>query len=172
MQNTQIINFTLVYNKHKKALYHYVLKITGARMKAEDIVHDVFIKLFDNHSSIIDVTKIEFWIFKTARNLSLDYLRQIKRNNFRDVDISNAEVVSEDLSQTFERNETKEIIMNELNNMNPEQSEVFLLKEYSGMSYREIAGLMEISEELVKSRLYKVREKLKTAILKLNRGEL
>jgi len=62
--------------------------------------------------------------------------------------------------------------MNELNNMNPEQSEVFLLKEYSGMSYRQIAELMEISEELVKSRLYKVREKLKTVILNLNRGEL
>lgn len=172
MQNTEIINFTLVYNKHKKALYHYVLKITKSEMKAEDIVHDVFIKLFDNLSSIIDTTKIEFWIFKTARNLSLDHLRQVKRNNLRDVDIADCVIATEDLSYTIEKNETKEIIMNELNNMNPEQSEVFLLKEYSGMSYREIAGLMEISEELVKSRLYKVREKLKTAILNLNRGEL
>jgi len=172
MQNTEILDFTLVYNKHKKALYLYILKITKSQMRAEDIVHDVFIKLFDNLTSIIDLTKVEFWLFKTARNLSLDHLRKTKRNNFRDVDITTCEVVSEDLSQTFERNEIKEIIMNELNSMNPEQSEVFLLKEYSGMSYREIADLMDISEELVKSRLYKVREKLKTAILNLNRGEL
>lgn len=172
MQNTQIIDFTLVYNKHKKALYHYVLKITKSQMKAEDIVHDVFIKLWDNLSSIIDVNKIEFWIFKTARNLSLDHLRQTKRNNLRDVDITDCTVLGEDPSYTYEKNETKEIIMSTLNKMNSEQSEVFLLKEYSGMSYREIAELMEISEELVKSRLYKVREKLKTAILNLNRGEL
>ncbi|NCQ19076.1 MAG: RNA polymerase sigma factor [Ignavibacteria bacterium] len=172
MQNTQIIDFTLVYNKHKKALYHYVLKITKSQMKAEDIVHDVFIKLFDNLSSIVDTNKIEFWVFKTARNLSLDHLRQIKRNNLRDVDIADCVNVAEDFAYTFEKNEIKEIIMNELNNMNPEQSEVFLLKEYSGMSYRQIAELMEISEELVKSRLYKVREKLKTVILNLNRGEL
>ncbi len=172
MQNNEIIDFTLVYNKHKKALSLYVLKITRSQMKAEDIVHDVFIKLFDNLSSIVDLKKVEFWLFKTARNLSLDHLRQIKRNNFRDVDITTCEVVSEDLAYNIERNEIKEIIMNELNNMNAEQSEVFLLKEYSGMSYREIAELMEISEDLVKSRLYKVREKLKTTILSLNRGEL
>ena len=110
--------------------------------------------------------------YLSSHQFLLLYLRKTKRNNFRDVDITNCEVVSEDLSQTFERNEIKEIIMNELNSMNPEQSEVFLLKEYSGMCYQEIAELMDISEDLVKSRLYKVREKLKTAILNLNRGEL
>jgi RNA polymerase sigma-70 factor (ECF subfamily) len=50
--------------------------------------------------------------------------------------------------------------MNELNGMAFEQREVFLLKEYGGFSYREIAEVMNINEDLVKSRLFKTRRKL------------
>ena len=54
----------------------------------------------------------------------------------------------------------KELVMKELNRMPVEQREVFLLKEYGRFSYKEIAGMMEIDVELVKSRLHKTREKL------------
>ena len=57
--------------------------------------------------------------------------------------------------------------MKELENINPEQKEIFILKEYSGLSYKEIAVLTEIDEELVKSRLYKVRQKLIKRVSKL-----
>ena len=51
--------------------------------------------------------------------------------------------------------------------MNEDFSEVFMLKEYSGLSYKEIASLLEIDEDLVKSRLYKARQKLINKISKL-----
>ena len=50
--------------------------------------------------------------------------------------------------------------MNELNGMAFEQREVFILKEYAGLSYKEIASVMNIDESLVKSRLFKTRQKL------------
>jgi RNA polymerase sigma factor (sigma-70 family) len=51
--------------------------------------------------------------------------------------------------------------------MNEDFSEVFILKEYSGLSYKEIASLLEIDEDLVKSRLYKARQKLINKISKI-----
>ncbi|MCK7525290.1 MAG: hypothetical protein MZV64_50615 [Ignavibacteriales bacterium] len=57
--------------------------------------------------------------------------------------------------------------MNELEVMNEDFSEVFVLKEYSGLSYKEIASLLEIDEDLVKSRLYKARQKLINKISKI-----
>jgi RNA polymerase sigma factor (sigma-70 family) len=50
--------------------------------------------------------------------------------------------------------------MNELNKMDIGQRDVFLLKEYGGLSYKEISVMMGINEELVKSRLHKTRQKL------------
>jgi RNA polymerase sigma factor (sigma-70 family) len=55
----------------------------------------------------------------------------------------------------------------ELEVMNEDFSEVFVLKEYSGLSYKEIASLLEIDEDLVKSRLYKARQKLISKISKV-----
>ena len=51
--------------------------------------------------------------------------------------------------------------------MNIEFREVFILREYTGLSYKEIASLLEIDEDLVKSRLYKARQKLVNKISKL-----
>jgi RNA polymerase sigma factor (sigma-70 family) len=64
------------------------------------------------------------------------------------------------LDEEFEIQEMKEIIMKELDKLSVEQRDVFLLKEYGGLSYKEIAEIMKIDEELVKSRLYKTRQKL------------
>lgn len=71
------------------------------------------------------------------------------------------------LIEEIENQETCKLILAELENMNEDFKEVFVLKEYSGLSYKEIAALLSIDEELVKSRLYKARQKLITKISKL-----
>jgi RNA polymerase sigma-70 factor (ECF subfamily) len=71
------------------------------------------------------------------------------------------------LTEEFENKELNKLILNELNNMSEDFREVFVLKEYSGFSYKEIAKLLEIDEDLVKSRLYKSRQKLVSRISKL-----
>jgi RNA polymerase sigma-70 factor (ECF subfamily) len=57
--------------------------------------------------------------------------------------------------------------MNELELLPQEQKEVYLLREYSGLSYKEIADIQQIDEELVKSRLFKTRQKLIKKVSKL-----
>jgi len=61
----------------------------------------------------------------------------------------------------------KKIILLELENISIEQKEIFLLKEYGGLSYKEIAVVSNIDENLVKSRLYKTRQKLIERISKI-----
>ena len=68
--------------------------------------------------------------------------------------------------------ELKSIILNQLNTFPPEQREVYLLKEYGELSYREIAKATNSKVELVKSRLYKTRQKLMKQIFKILGPEL
>jgi RNA polymerase sigma-70 factor (ECF subfamily) len=140
------------------------------KMRADDIVQDVFIKLFGNLNNIHNKQSIQFWLFKTARNEMMSFFRSTKTKKLfsEAADIDEVEIGSElSLEDEIENKELNKLILSELENMNEDFREVFVLKEYSGLSYKEIASLLSIDEDLVKSRLYKARQKLISKISKL-----
>ena len=139
-------------------------------MYADDIVQNVFIKLFENLGNIYNKQSIQFWLFKTTRNeiLTLFRNRGIKKLYTNAVDLEEAEIESpQSVSDEIENKELNKLILNELNKMDEDYREVFVLREYSGLSYKEVASVLEIDEDLVKSRLYKARQKLVNKISKL-----
>ncbi len=167
MEKDPVIDFTLTYNRFKKPLFNYLSKIVKSDMLAEDIAHNVFIKLYSNLYNIREAERIEIWIFTTARNEAYGHFR--KNKNIKEVDILQQEenISTKCYYEEYEENELIDIIEDELGKMDQAQSEVYYLKEYSGLSYKEVAIILNITEDLVRSRLFKVRQKLKTAITKL-----
>jgi len=144
--------------------------MVGDRLLCEDIVQNIFLKFFENMDLIRNKSSVNYWIFKTARNEIYGYYRskKIKIDQFFAADIEEVEIISEsDLTNEFELKELSEIIKKELNEMAFEQREVFILKEYTGMSYKEISEIMGIDENLVKSRLYNTRQRLIEKISKV-----
>jgi len=169
-KENQIIEFTILFNKYKKRIYSYALKMLNDKMRADDIVQDVFIKLFENLNNIYNKQSVHFWLFKTARNEIMAFFRNTKNKKLfsNAVDLEDVEIeTTNSLIDDIENKELNRLILNELENINEDFREVFVLKEYSGLSYKEIASLLEIDEELVKSRLYKARQKLINKISKL-----
>lgn len=159
----EIFDFTLIFNRYKVKLYNYVLKMINDRMTAEDIVQNVFLKLYDNMHLIKNRQSINFWLFRAARNEVFMFYRKKKthKDQFGVTDTEELEIdAGYDLEDILDKKEIKRLIDNELEGMPEEQGEVFLLKEYGGLSYSEISAVMEIEERLVKSRLYKTRQKL------------
>ena len=165
-----IIDFTLIYNKYKKPLFNYLYKIVRAEMLAEDIMQNVFLKLYDNITRIRHTELVEIWIFRTARNEAYTHFRRNKNKVEEDITNYESVLTSSNLIYDLEQQELIDLIEEELKQMDSAQSEVYYLKEYSGLSYKEIAEIMEITEDLVRSRIFKVRQKLRTAIIKLERG--
>ena len=132
-------------------------------MRAEDIVQDVFVKLFENLDNIYNKQSVQFWLFTTARNEIFSFYRNTKNKKFitNVLDLEGIEIEeTKSLSDEIEQRELNKLILSELDSMNEDFREVFILREYSGLSYKEIASLLKIDEELVKSRLYKARQKL------------
>lgn len=133
------------------------------RMAAEDIVQDVFLKLHENISSIRIKESINYWLFRTARNEIYGWFRRQKSSrrifdpsNIEDIEINSGSALTEEI----ELKELSEIISGEINSLPENQKEVFILKEYGGLSYNEIAEIMAITDDLVKSRLFKIRKRL------------
>lgn len=169
MQNSPIIDFTLNYNKFKKPLFNYVLKIVKSEMFAEDIVHNVFLKYYNNLGKILNTDRTEIWIFTTARNEIFSHYRKYKNRIEENVEKYEDDIHADNFLEDYERQELIGLIEDELAKMDTSQSEVYYLKEYSDLSYKEIAEIMDITEDLVRSRIYKVRQKLKTLLTNLDK---
>ncbi|MBU0476214.1 MAG: RNA polymerase sigma factor [Bacteroidetes bacterium] len=168
--SNNIVQFTISYNHYKDGVYNYILKMVGNRMVCDDLVQNVFLKLFENLDSIKNKESIKFWIYTTARNEVYGYFRKKKIDitKFVSEDSSDVKVNSkENLEYQFELKEMKKLILKELEHISIEQKEIFLLKEYGGLSYKEISVISNISEDLVKSRLYKTRQKLISKLAKM-----
>ncbi len=158
-----ILDFTLYYNRYKKKLFNYTLRMTGNRMATEDILQTTFMRFYQNMGNIKHGVAIEFWLFKVVRNEIYTWLRSKKRlsENYLPEDISEIKIEAEGTtdSQLLE-GEIKEIVLKAVNSLPSEQKEVILLKEFSGLSYDEISEVCGIDTGLVKSRLYSARQKL------------
>jgi RNA polymerase sigma-70 factor, ECF subfamily len=165
--SSNIIDFTLVYNRHKRELYNYVYKMLNEKFTAEDITHNVFLKLYENLAKIKKTQSVTAWLYVTARNEVYMHLRKkkIKKENY--IDEGDEFKSSENLIKNMEEVELKELLSNEINCLDEELKEVFLLREYSELSYKEIAEVVSIEESQVKGRLFRARQKLIEKIIKI-----
>jgi RNA polymerase sigma factor (sigma-70 family) len=158
-----IVEFTLIYNQHKTRLYNYARKMLGDKMICEDIIQNVFIKYFEHMNKIRNTERVDVWLFTATRNAIYTFYRTKSTHvdQFGVLDSDEIEIDSSvKIEEEFEVKELNEMIINELDKLSIEQRDVFLLKEYGGLSYKEISDVMKIDEDLVKSRLYKTRQKL------------
>jgi len=157
-----IIEFTILFSRYKKKVFNYVLRMTNNTDLSEDLAQNIFIKLYENLNNIRNKNSIPFWLFKTTRNEVYTYFRNNSRKpEFHVKDINEIELqTTTNIESEFDLNEMKELLLNELDKLPHDQKEIFIMREYSGLSYKEISSLLEIDINLVKSRLYKTRQKL------------
>lgn len=158
--------FSEVYNEHKRLLLNYLRKMVNDQELIEDTLQYTFMKFYENIDSIHNFDSVKFWLIKTARNEVYSHWRN-KHNTVVSIDEDENSIASfQDIQKDLEQREFLEMMNHELEKINPEQREIFVLREYTGLSYKEIASLTGIDTELVKSRLFKIRQRLIKKFLK------
>ncbi|KUG25963.1 rna polymerase sigma-70 factor, ecf subfamily [hydrocarbon metagenome] len=160
--SNQILEFTIIYNQYKGYIFNYVSKMLNDKTLCEDVVQTVFLKFYENVDFIRDKESTKSWLFTTARNEVFSIYRKKKvRKIVHPVEDEEEFRVNENsITEDYEMKEIKELLQIELDDLPDEQREVYLLKEYGQLSYKELSDTLGIDEGLVKSRLYKTRQKL------------
>lgn len=162
--------FMKYYNANKKAVYNYCLKMLNNKENVNDVVQNVFMKFYENISQIRDTQKIPVWLFTTARN-EIYAIYRSKNSPLRLLDkddMSNLQNQwGEDIESIVENKELKNIILDELQNFSEEMKETFYLREFGGLTYKEISEVLNVEVNVIKSRLYKTRHRLIDKISKL-----
>jgi RNA polymerase sigma-70 factor (ECF subfamily) len=149
--------FASLYERYKRSIYSFCLKLSADRFLAEDATHDTFIKMQQNIHTLNNVSIFRSWLYTIARNQVYKLLHKQKSNG-RLID----ELVWSDDNPdiALELSEEREIIAQCINALKPEYREVLTLREFEQLSYTEIAVITGDSESSVKSRLFKARRAL------------
>lgn len=162
----EIPAFEVLLIRHKRGIYQFIYRFVGNPAQAEDLMQDVFTRLFAAAGSFERRSRFTTWTYTIARNACIDFLRKHKHRNAASLDqprnpgddqSSNLhECLSSDglnpEDQTHDR-ELRSVILRALESISPEQREVFLLREEAGLPFEEIARVVDAPLNTVKSRM-------------------
>ena len=153
----------------KNELFRLALRITLNRVEAEDIVQDTLIKIWDRRFEWESIDSIEAFSLTVCRNLSLDRLRKKENSNDSLEDVNIAEPVASSNPQDRMIQEDRVSLVRQIIDSLPEkQRSCMQLRDFEGKSYKEIAQVLDITEEQVKVNIFRARQMVKHTYLKLD----
>jgi RNA polymerase sigma factor (sigma-70 family) len=138
-------------------VYRFIVKNIRHQEDAQDIVQSAFEKLWVNRAQVLP-EKAKSYLFTVAYHQMIDHIR--KSNKMTLVE----ETAIPQMHITQQDSELKQILMRAVNELNPTQKSLVLLKDYEGYSYQEIGEIMNLSESQVKVYLHRARLILKTKL--------
>ena len=165
------ISFTADVLPMKNLLYRLALRITMNREEAEDIVQDTLIKVWNKRDEWENIVSMEAYCLTICRNLALDR----KKHSQYEANLSQSTSSSErlgpatshsalstpHLSETLEARESLNLLAQLMAQLTPPQDDIIRLRDIEGLSYREIATELGLTEDQVRVYLHRARQKLR-----------
>lgn len=158
--------------RYLKPIYNFSLRMTGNKNDSEDIVQDVFLKVWKNLKKYDERAAFKTWIFTIARNTIFDYLRKNKELIFSDLENDNDEIsfeeniVDEDVNieESFFENEILENLKEGIEKLSKKDKEILFLRYEDGITFEEISKILEKPLNTVKSDYRRALLRLKKLI--------
>ena len=151
----------------KNKLYRFALNIVKDEDLAKDVVQECMIKVWEKRDEVKLIHNLEAWCMQVTRNKALDKLRSkhIKRTDLFEVELDTRKEKDTPVVLA-ERSEIMGRIQELIDNLPNRQREVMQLRDIEGYSYKEIADMLLIDINLVKTNLFRARRKLKESLIK------
>lgn len=145
--------FKQLFEAHRDKLFNYLVIITKSREIAEEIVIDVFVKLWTGRELIPEIVNLDAFLHKVAYNKALDFFRIASRNT-RLQALINQEMLQDREKEADVRlleNECNEILHKALAQLSPQRRAVFTLSRLESLTYEEIAARLNLSRNTVRN---------------------
>ena len=152
-------------NEHQREIIGFHYRFVGNLADAEDLAQETFIKAYKKINTLKDYKKAKSWLYSIARNTVIDFFR---KNKNKEVALSDALLESIAATATTAATYQEKAISNEISKeldrcidrLVKEDRAIVRLLYYEGFSYKEIADLLNINENTLKSRLHRARKVL------------
>jgi len=162
--------FELLLQRHQKQIFQFVMRSVGTAAVAEELTQETFLRVVKQKDVYEQRARFTTWLYTLARNLCIDHSRRMQHRRAKSLDAVDEEGHSL-LERTADRGpmvdrqaigeELKARMRKAIDALPEEQREVFLLREEADLSFKEIADIVGISENTVKSRMRYALTKLR-----------
>lgn len=147
-----------LYEEHYGKMMGVCLRYAGSRDEALDLLHEGFIKVFQNITRYKPGTALHAWMRTIMVNTCIDYYRRQARRRTEDIDTAYS--LSDEDSPDVLSNMTEQEILAAVQTLSPAYRAVFNLYVVEGFSHKEIGDALNITESTSRSNLVKARTKL------------
>ena len=167
--------FEQLVRDNEKRIYTLALRMTGSREDALDLAQDAFFQAWKALPTFQGESSFATWLYRLATNLCLDHLRTQKRrtqsmgpaHSLDDEENGPVQVADQQLQpqEAVERSERRRALERGLASLPDHHRQVLIMRELSGLSYQEIAQVLDLDLGTVKSRIARARLSLRKILL-------
>lgn len=161
--------FARLYHHHALPVFHFVYSIVNSKQPAEEIVNDIFVRLWRNREGLPGIQNLRAYLLKAAKNGACNYLRTAYLQRRIDLEKVSASHIHFEPSpeQLSISREFAEKVSRSIDGLPPKCKLVFKLVKEDGLKYREVAQLLDISVKTVETQMSLALRKLAEALQQL-----
>ncbi|MCD0487932.1 RNA polymerase sigma-70 factor [Pedobacter sp. MC2016-14] len=148
--------FEQLYHRYAQKLFYYALKFVKSPEMAEDIVHDVFVKVWDNLNDLNPDFSIQAYLYRITHNSLLNLLKRgtVESRIVKEM-LQHAEQTTPNTDQAFQYKEALQQTKQAIATLPPKRKQIYELSRYDGLSHRQIAITLNIADSTVNNQMVK-----------------
>jgi RNA polymerase sigma-70 factor (family 1) len=167
IQQSDELAFEKIYKLYSPKLYGKLLKLLKSVPQTEEILQDVFLKIWEYRASVDPEKSFSAFLFKIAENKAFDFFRKTARDKKLEAALVALSTVNYTALEEFVADDEKSVLLeNAINKLSPQRQQVFRLCKLEGKSYKEVSELLGISLSTISDHIVKatkaIREHLET----------
>lgn len=153
--------FDEAYRALFPTIFRVAYRISGDSGLAEDLAHEAFVQLLRRNGDLPSLSDTKYWLLRVVRNLSLNLQqRRIRERQAYDRACDLAPNFAPSSDKPVLDAEQRSLVQQALDALPRQMRSILVMREYGGLSYREIAVVFRISESNVKVRLHRARTRM------------
>lgn len=147
--------FTQLYTTHLNNLYRYIFLFTKSKEETEEILQEIFIKIWENREKLPEIDSLKNYLFRFAKNKLLDKVRHLQIRQRVLSEIKRTKNISENTtSDQCSYREYYQLVQQAVEKLPPKRKLIFRLNIENGLSLDEIATQLNISKSVVQKQVY------------------
>jgi RNA polymerase sigma-70 factor (ECF subfamily) len=170
--------FEALVRRHRGPVFNFILRYTAHRSRAEDLLQETWLKAVRGARDYAPTARFTTWVYTIARNLCVDSARKERYRQTESLETPSSDEDGRALAELLpdggagpdrqaHNARLRPLLERALGALPEEQREVFILREYNGVAFKEIAQVTGVSENTVKSRMRYALEALRKKLEEL-----